>query len=101
MLNIGVMGGPEFNLGFQLSGIKKTFEITEEADKVVEEALNDSEIGILIVDNTIMDRLDERIREQMTASVQPVCIQIGTEEGGQDELRKMIKKSIGIDLWSE
>ncbi len=101
MLNIGIIGGPEFILGFQLAGIKQTYKVEDKPQETMQEALANKEIGILIVDDAIMHKLDERTRDDITASVQPVCIQLSTEAGAQDSLRKMIRKSIGIDLWKE
>ena len=101
MLNIGIIGGSEFILGFQLAGIKKTYDIQDKPEETMRNALQDPEIGILIVDDALMPKLDERTKETVAMSVQPVCIQLSTEAGAQDSLRKMIRKSIGIDLWKE
>lgn len=99
-LELAVVGGSEFVVGFQLAGIKKVFEVDGNPDDMVRQAMSDSSVGIIIIDEPLLSRLDERGRESLNASVRPVAVPMSTE-ASQDSLRKMIKKSIGVDLWGE
>jgi len=99
-MEIAVVGGPEFILGFQLCGIHKCFEVNENPKQSIKQVFDDKEIGIIIIDQKTIDSLDEMTREDIEKSVNPVAI-ILSEQESQEALRKMIKKSIGIDLWKE
>ena len=95
MKDIAVIGEPEFTLGFRLTGVRKVLGV----DKIPE-LLEDNTVGIVIIDQTTMDNLDERIKEEVVASINPVFVAI-SETAQQEELRKMILKSIGVDLLKE
>ena len=59
--------------------------------------LNSKEVGIIVIDSSIMTTLPERLRDQLSASVTPTVLGIGTEE--DTTLRDTIRKAIGVDLW--
>ena len=95
MKEIAVVGEQEFTLGFRLAGIKNVINAER-----IPELLNDNSLGIIILDQQTMDNLDERIREEVVASISPVFVVV-TETAEQGELRKMIIESIGVDLLKE
>jgi vacuolar-type H+-ATPase subunit F/Vma7 len=97
MSQIIVLGGTEFTLGFQLAGIK-TIEPEKNINNQFEDILENKDIGILITDQKTINKLDEHLKERIIESVKPVTV-IVSEEESQEELKKMIKKSIGVDLW--
>ena len=45
-----------------------------------------------------MDSLEQHEREEIEGSVDPVFIPLSAK-AEQDSLKRLIKKSIGIDLW--
>lgn len=98
MLEIAVVGGSEFTLGFQLAGIRKTFDVEEEPINKIMELMKDGDVGIIVVDKKTMDKIDRFDREDLERSVKPVVITLSTEESDEN-LRWVIKKSIGVDLW--
>jgi len=55
-------------------------------------------VGIVVVDSASLAHLPERLREQLSASVSPTVLGIGTEE--DTTLRETIRKAIGVDLWA-
>ena len=59
--------------------------------------LNSKDVGIIVIDSAIMATLPERLRYQLSASVTPTVLGIGTEE--DTTLRDTIRKAIGVDLW--
>ncbi|RJU98528.1 MAG: V-type ATP synthase subunit F [Candidatus Poseidoniales archaeon] len=99
-MEIAVVGTPEFTLGFQLAGISHLHNpVDDEAmASVLRTLLNSKEVGIVVVDSTSLSRLPERLREQLSASVTPTVLGIGTEE--DNTLRDTIRKAIGVDLWA-
>tara|TARA_Y100001954_G_C15574016_1_gene484974 strand:+ start:373 stop:675 length:303 start_codon:yes stop_codon:yes gene_type:complete len=99
-MELAVVGSQEFTLGFQLAGISNIFnpETDDEMSSQLKSLLNSKEVGIIIViDSSIMSTLPERLRDQLSASVTPTVLGIGTEE--DTTLRDTIRKAIGVDLW--
>jgi|SRR3989338_3001665 len=99
MKEIAVIGPVEFTLGFRLAGIKliiDTGNLTEGMAKL----LDNSEVGIVITDEETMSSLDEYIKEKAVGSINPVVVVV-SEKAQQDELRKMIIQSIGVDLMKD
>tara|TARA_B100001248_G_scaffold242893_2_gene210766 strand:+ start:227 stop:526 length:300 start_codon:yes stop_codon:yes gene_type:complete len=98
-MELAVVGSHEFTLGFQLAGISSTFNPTsdEEMASQLKSLLNSREVGIIVIDSAIMSTLPERLRDQLSASVTPTVLGIGTEE--DTTLRDTIRKAIGVDLW--
>ena len=99
MVNVAVLGGSEFIVGFQLAGIKETIEVSQEPVKDIMELKNRNDIGIVVVDEKIMESLDQHQKEEIEDSVEPVFIPLSTKVE-QESLKRLIKKSIGIELWS-
>ena len=98
MVNIAVVGGSEFIVGFQLAGIKDVVEEKDDYFNQLKNLKNRKDIGIVVVDDKIMESLEQHQRLDIEASVEPVFIPVSTT-AEQDSLRKLIKKSIGVDLW--
>jgi len=98
MTKLAVIGGSEFVLGFQLAGIRKTIETRDDAMNQIKTLTQDKEIGIVIIDQKTLDKVNENDREDIESSIDPVFIPISTELS-QDSLKRLIKKSIGVDLY--
>ena len=98
-MELSVVGSQEFTLGFQLAGISNIFnpETEDEMVSQLRSLLNSKDVGIIVIDSAIMATLPERLKYQLSASVTPTVIGIGTEE--DTTLRDTIRKAIGVDLW--
>lgn len=98
MTKMAVVGGSEFMLGFQLAGIKEAIEANKSniLAKLME-AKNKKELSIVVVDEELMEQIDKRDRMEIDASAKPVFIPLSVK-ATQDNLRQLIKKSIGVDL---
>ena len=98
-MEIAVVGTPEFTLGFQLAGISTLYnpEGEEESIKVFRDLLNSKDVGIVVVDSAVLASLPERLRLQLSGSVSPTVLGIGTDE--DNTLRETIRRAIGVDLW--
>jgi V/A-type H+-transporting ATPase subunit F len=99
-MEIAVIGNSEFILGFRLAGIRKTYAAENEAKltEYINGVLGDNDVGILVLNNSDMNRIPVRLRTQLENSVKPTVIAIGGEEGGLS-MRERIKRSVGVDLW--
>ena len=98
-MEIAVVGQLEFTLGFQLAGVKNLYNPSADAElaELLRDLLGQEEIGVVVVDNFDLVRLPERLRVQLSESVTPTVLGIGTEE--DNTLRESIKSGLGVDLW--
>jgi V/A-type H+/Na+-transporting ATPase subunit F len=99
-MEIAVIGNSEFILGFRLAGIHKTYA-AENDDRLIEHitsALKDTDVGILVLKSSDMEKVPRKLRVTLENSVRPTVIAIGAEEGGLS-MRERIKRSVGVDLW--
>lgn len=99
-MEIAVVGTDEFVLGFRLAGVRKTYvaETEEQLVERINQALQDTDVGILVLKGSDMERIPQRLRTTLENSVRPTVIAIGGEEGGLS-MREKIKSSVGVDLW--
>ena len=75
--------------------------VTEQCKNYLEKKTNlknNKEIGIVVIDENIMEGLDKHQKIEVEDSVDPVFIPVSTKVE-QDSLKRLIKKSIGVDLW--
>lgn len=98
-MEIAVVGTPEFTLGFQLAGVTRLHntEDLEETATVLRDLLDQPEVGIVVIDSAELTQMPERLRQQLSDSITPTVLGIGTEE--DNTLRESIKSALGVDLW--
>jgi|TARA_Y100000031_G_C8191727_1_gene371708 V/A-type H+-transporting ATPase subunit F len=97
MVNVAVLGSNEFVVGFRLAGIRETIEVSSEPLNDIDTLKKRKDIGIVVIDEQVMGSLQQHKREEIEDSVDPVFIPVSTK-AEQESLRRLIKKSIGIDL---
>lgn len=97
-MELAVIGREEFVLGFQLAGIRNIFKVGKEPLKDVQELMNREKLGVVIIDKNILDNFDPHDRFDIEDSISPVFVPLSSE-AEQEGLRRLIKKSIGVDLW--
>jgi V/A-type H+-transporting ATPase subunit F len=100
-MELGVVGDEEFCLGFRVVGIRYVFDIPEgeNPEKAVNRAMEEEEVGILVMPSDLIPKLHPAIRHDITSSVRPVVIPIGAVE--ESDLREKIKQAVGVDLWQK
>jgi len=84
-------------LGFRLAGLRCVH--TVEPDNYEErlmEMLDDSDVGILILQSSDLSNLSPAVRARAKESIAPVVVPVGGEEG---DLREKVKRAIGVDLY--
>jgi V/A-type H+/Na+-transporting ATPase subunit F len=98
-MEIAFVGGSESVLGFNLAGIKKSYAANTEDEMVskIGGVMADSNVGILVLKQSDYNKLPKRLQEQLSESIKPTIITIGTEQS--TEMREKIKRAIGVDLW--
>lgn len=98
MVQAAVLGSSRFIVGFQLAGIRETIEASKEPLKDIAELRMKKDIGIVIIEESILEKMDIDDRREIEDSVDPVFIPISAK-AEQESLKRLIKRSIGIDLW--
>ena len=100
MADIVALGGSEFILGFQLAGIKETIEVSQDPMDDFRKIMKQENVGIIITDDTTMWKLSDRDKFFIERSVKPVVVVLSTQDYSEG-LRKMIKNSIGVDVYGK
>ena len=98
-MEIAFVGGSESVLGFNLAGVKKSYAANTEDEMVskIGDVMADSSVGILVLKQSDYNKLPKRLQEQLSESIKPTMITIGTEQS--TEMREKINRAIGVDLW--
>ncbi len=95
-----MLGGTDFVTGFLLAGVRRTIITTDDdLEPKVREALNEEDIGVLIVDDRDVQRLSPHLRGALEDSIEPTVISVGGTSEESTSLREQIKRSVGVDLW--
>lgn len=100
MAQIAAIGTSEFVSGFQLAGVRKTVEIKKEPMGQIRELMQDKEMSIVIIDERTLNGLESADRVVVEDCIKPVFVPLSME-ATQENLRRLIKKSIGVDLWKK
>ncbi len=92
-MEVAAVGSAEFTLGFELVGIRSyNYTKPEEIRGLAKE-----QIGVIIIDDKTMSGMDEFSRKEFEDSLKPLFIVLSEKET-QENIAKLIKKSIGIEL---
>jgi len=98
-MEIAFVGGGDAVLGFNMTGIRKAYtaKTDEELISKINQVMQDPNVGILVLKQADYNRLPKRMQGQLSDSIRPTIISIGTEQS--TEMREKIKRAIGVDLW--
>ncbi|MBI2141381.1 V-type ATP synthase subunit F [Candidatus Woesearchaeota archaeon] len=96
-MELAVIGKEDFCLGFSLAGVRNIFE-TESPAEALKKVSDDPEIGVVVFDESLLEKVDEFEKARLEGSIRPVFVTLSLKEES-DALKKMIKKSIGVELW--
>jgi V/A-type H+-transporting ATPase subunit F len=98
-MELGVIGSPEFTIGFRLAGVKRIFDVEDPKvmEKRVREVVATGDVGILVLHGDEFARLPAPMRKELSNIVRPVVIPVGPRE--DTDLREKIKQAVGVDLW--
>jgi vacuolar-type H+-ATPase subunit F/Vma7 len=96
------MGSEYFTLGFQAAGVRNAFAVSRETiNRKFEEVMESKDVGILIMNNDDFQMLNERSKERALIQVKPTVVILSHDISAEENLRLMIKRSLGIDLWEK
>jgi vacuolar-type H+-ATPase subunit F/Vma7 len=97
-----IIGSYDFTIGFQLTGIKDIIKIKEninikKLEKIFTDITENPESGIIVTDDITIQKLTREFRKKIEGLVKPIVIILSLDEK-HDNLREMIRSSLGIDL---
>ncbi len=96
-MEIAAVGRDDFVQGFKLVGIRKALSATtEDIEKKIGTMLDDPDVGILVLNTDDMRKLSNATRRRLETTAKPVVIGVGATP--DEDLRKKIKRAIGVDL---
>ena len=96
------MGSEYFVLGFQSAGVRRAFVVTKEnINRQFEEVMETKDIGILVMNNDDFQMLHERSKERALVQVKPTVVILSHDISAEENLRIMIRRSLGVDLWNK
>ncbi len=99
-MEIAIVGADDFVTGFALAGVRHTYvaEDAETLEKELDKVMQMNEIGILVMEEDQFNTLGFKRKTALEKMVKPVLITI-SDKGKETNIREMIKRSIGVDLW--
>ncbi len=99
-MEIAVVGDDDFTAGFMLAGVRRHYEPGENINQTMEEIMKTKEIGIVIMEEKDYNIINPKLKEVLENKAQPVIVPLA-KEGKGDDLRKYIKRTLGVDLWQK
>lgn len=95
-MSLVAIGEADFTLGFQLAGVQKIVH-PNNLKEDIKFLLDDENLSIVLIDEVTFNKLDSRIKDEVINSIKPVFVTVSVTAQHQ-ELRKMIRQAIGVDL---
>lgn len=91
--------------GFRLAGIGvREAESSEEARQIINEMLQEDEVGIIALDQRLFEALDERLEKQLERVYRPVVVMLPLGDSAQvneltqQRLQRLIRRAVGFDV---
>ena len=105
MSRLVVVTDPETSNGFRLAGVE-VFEASsdETANKLLTDFINDDSVGIVAIDEDLMENVDERLKDKIEGLYKPVVIPIPPKktvklsDNRTAYIQSIIKKAVGFDI---
>ncbi|HID72797.1 TPA: hypothetical protein EYP38_02540 [Candidatus Micrarchaeota archaeon] len=97
-----VLGDAPLVQGFQLAGIENCIVVDEKNfEEQLEKSLANPEYGILVVNESLLNNIDWRLRKKLDTIAYPVLVPMPDTSGEStegDEIGNLIKRALGFDL---
>lgn len=100
------MGDSAMLTGFRLAGVERTYAVSDaaEGEKIIETLLSDKELGIVIVNEELIENADWKLKRKIEAAAKPVVITVPGRKGPLEQtesLGKLVKRALGFDIMSK
>jgi V/A-type H+/Na+-transporting ATPase subunit F len=99
-MELAVIGGVDFTLGFRLAGIRDIVgaEAAEEYEERLQKLLGSPDLGVIVVLDEDLRKIKPSLRAKALDSIRPVVVAIGhTDVSG---LRERVRRAMGVDLYA-
>ena len=100
-----VLTDPDTAHGFRLAGVDvHEAENAEEAKKEINRLLEDSDTGILAVNESFLSAVDDRVRQRIEATYRPIVVSLPVKEKlgvvGERKafLARLVHRAVGFDV---
>jgi V/A-type H+-transporting ATPase subunit F len=101
-MKVLVIGHLEAVLGFSLVGVHgQAVSTAEEANQALDNALSDTDVGIVLVTEDVADLIQMRMDQLMLRSTVPLVVEIPGPEGprpGRPSLSDVVKRAVGVKI---
>lgn len=105
MYKVVVLTDPETACGFRLAGVDvHEAETTAEASNKIDRLLEDRDTGILAVNESFLEAVDERVKVRIESAYRPIVVSLPVKEklGAVGErkafLAKLVHRAVGFDV---
>lgn len=105
MYKVVILTDPETAHGFRLAGVDvHAAEDLDEARREINRLLEDSNTGILAVNESFLAAVDERVRVKIEATYRPIVVSLPIKEklGAVGErkafLARLVHRAVGFDV---
>jgi V/A-type H+-transporting ATPase subunit F len=101
-MKVLVIGHLEAVLGFSLVGVHgQAVSTAEEANQALDNALSDTDVGIVLVTEDVADLIQMRMDQLMLRSTVPLVVEIPGPEGprpGRPSLSDVVNRAVGVKI---
>ena len=88
--------------GFRLAGVQESHKLEgRAAERKIEELIEESEAGIVIINEKLLASTDHRLKKTIDRIAKPVFIAVPDKSGPSadvESLREMVKRALGFEL---
>ncbi len=89
-------------LGFGMVGVEgRVAETADEAREALQEALNDTQVGIVIITEPVAEMIRPQVDRYVFSQSFPLIVEVPDRQGpleGRPSLRELVNQAIGINL---
>lgn len=101
--NLAVIGDRATATGFRLAGIREVYVYEDKtAEKKLAELLDRENLGLIILNESLLQKFDWRIKKRLEKIAKPAVItvpdRLGTKIEEAESLRALIRRALGVDL---
>jgi V/A-type H+-transporting ATPase subunit F len=101
---VAFIGDADSVLGFRALGVETVVPVSGDDAREQFERLIKEETSVIMITEDLMDQLQEQIDETVHLAVPSVVVLPGvkgTQRKGENTIRELIIKAVGVDLMSE
>ena len=101
--NMAVIGDRATATGFRLAGIREVYAYEDKtAEKKLAELLERETLGLIIINESLLQKFDWRMKKRLEKLAKPVVIavpdRLGTKVEEAESLRSLVRRALGVDL---